>query len=101
MSGYCATGSVKSAMKPPSVMTIDSTEAKIGRPMKNLENTEKTSADYANHYSTPFAPRPQAPLGDAGREAPLRRSTADWTTHRGRLLEAELRDLRAQAELGH
>src|SRR5689334_5572322 len=39
ISGYWAIGSVISAMPPPRVMTIDSTEAKIGRLIKNLENT--------------------------------------------------------------
>src|SRR5450631_691225 len=42
ISGYCATGSVASEMPPASTMTIDSTEAKIGRLMKNLENTNST-----------------------------------------------------------
>ena len=36
ISGYCAIGSVNSATAPASVITIDSTEAKIGRSMKNL-----------------------------------------------------------------
>src|SRR5919204_6199538 len=40
MSEYCAIGKVKSAMPPASVITIESTEAKIGRLMKNRENTE-------------------------------------------------------------
>src|SRR5438128_1755557 len=39
MSGYCATGKVASEMLPASTMTMDSTEAKIGRLMKNFENT--------------------------------------------------------------
>src|SRR5262249_48288527 len=39
ISGYCATGSVTKATVPASTMTMDSTEAKIGRSMKNLENT--------------------------------------------------------------
>src|SRR6478609_5184340 len=39
ISGYWATGRVNSAMLPPSTMTIDSTEAKIGRLMKKRENT--------------------------------------------------------------
>src|SRR5437588_11748838 len=34
ISGYWATGNVNSAMLPPRVMTMDSTEAKIGRSMK-------------------------------------------------------------------
>ncbi len=36
--GYCARGSVKTAMPPASVTTIDSTLAKIGRSMKKREN---------------------------------------------------------------
>src|SRR5712675_2445858 len=43
MSGYCATGSVRMAIAPPSTMTMDSTEAKIGRLMKNAENTVSAS----------------------------------------------------------
>src|SRR5262249_48516847 len=43
ISGYCASGSVKSATEPPSTITIDSTEAKIGRLMKKLENTSLAS----------------------------------------------------------
>src|SRR5262249_18426521 len=39
ISGYCATGSVKRATPPASTTRIDSTDAKIGRSMKNLENT--------------------------------------------------------------
>ena len=38
ISGYWATGSTHTAMPPPSVMMIDSTEAKIGRWMKKREN---------------------------------------------------------------
>src|SRR4051812_2311291 len=37
MSGYCAIGRPKTAMKPPSVMMIESTEAKIGRSMKKRD----------------------------------------------------------------
>src|SRR5512135_46932 len=37
--GYWATGSVNSAIPPARVMTIDSTEAKIGRSMKKREIT--------------------------------------------------------------
>src|SRR5947208_1569734 len=37
--GYCASGSVKRATPPASVMTMESTEAKIGRSMKKRENT--------------------------------------------------------------
>src|SRR5258707_467243 len=39
MSGYCATGSVNRAMLPARVMTMLSTDAKIGRLMKKRENT--------------------------------------------------------------
>src|SRR3954466_9819916 len=35
--GYCAIGRLKTAIPPVSVMTIDRTEAKIGRSMKNRE----------------------------------------------------------------
>jgi hypothetical protein len=37
--GYCATGRFGIATRPASVMTIDITEAKIGRSMKKRENT--------------------------------------------------------------
>src|SRR5438093_9367937 len=50
ISGYCASGSVNSATEPPSTITIDSTDAKIGRLMKKLENTKD--------------PRPIVPLPD-------------------------------------
>ena len=36
--GYWATGRLNTATAPASVMTIDSTEAKIGRSMKKCEN---------------------------------------------------------------
>ena len=36
--GYCASGRLNTASPPASVMTIDSTVAKIGRSMKNREN---------------------------------------------------------------
>src|SRR5258708_2640372 len=39
MSGYWAMGRLKSAIPPASVTMIDSTDAKIGRLMKKLENT--------------------------------------------------------------
>src|SRR5437764_15402468 len=42
ISGYCAMGKVQPAMLPASTMTIDSTEAKIGRLMKNWENTRQS-----------------------------------------------------------
>ena len=37
MSGYCAIGSVMIAPMPPIMMTIASTQAKIGRPTKKRE----------------------------------------------------------------
>src|SRR5579884_2620506 len=40
-SGYCATGRLRSAIAPANVMTMDSTEAKIGRSMKKCEITRK------------------------------------------------------------
>ena len=43
--GYCATGSVQTAIPPASVITIDSTAAKIGRSMKNRENTGSPRTD--------------------------------------------------------
>src|SRR5438128_9842386 len=39
ISGYCAIGRLKTEIPPARVMMIDSTEAKIGRSMKNRENT--------------------------------------------------------------
>ena len=39
MRGYCASGKENSATPPASVMTMDSTAAKIGRSMKKRENT--------------------------------------------------------------
>src|SRR6266480_424459 len=41
--GYCATGKENTAMAPVSVMTTDSTVAKIGRSMKKCENMSDTS----------------------------------------------------------
>src|SRR5437016_1702219 len=38
MSGYCAMGRLRIAARPASTMKMDSTAAKIGRSMKNLEN---------------------------------------------------------------
>ena len=43
ISGYCASGKLKTATAPARVMTIDSTEAKIGRSMKNFESTARFS----------------------------------------------------------
>src|SRR5438132_3673008 len=38
MGGNCATGNVSTATTPASVMTMDSTDAKIGRSIKKCEN---------------------------------------------------------------
>src|SRR5690242_12471552 len=38
MGGYCATGKLNAATVPASVITIDRTDAKIGRSMKKCEN---------------------------------------------------------------
>src|SRR5215471_11024339 len=43
MFGYCWTGSTEIATAPASAMMIDTTAAKIGRSMKNLENTTQVS----------------------------------------------------------
>ena len=49
--GYCASGRLKTATAPARVMTIDSTEAKIGRSMKKCEN-----------ISYPFGETPKYPM---------------------------------------
>jgi hypothetical protein len=36
--GYCAIGKLKAAIPPAKVMTIDKTEAKMGRSIKKCEN---------------------------------------------------------------
>src|SRR5262245_45767896 len=69
ISGYCATGRVNSAMLPPRTMTIDSTEAKIGRLMKNLENTMpalgllsgRTEAGVSNDWPNSSTDNPRQP----------------------------------------
>src|ERR1700687_704349 len=43
ISGYWATGKVNRAMLPASTITMDRTEAKIGRLMKKRENTVRAS----------------------------------------------------------
>src|SRR5262249_110364 len=48
ISGYCATGKVNRAIEPPSTTTMDKTDAKIGRLMKNRENTRKASFPFLN-----------------------------------------------------
>jgi hypothetical protein len=51
MWGYCATGSVRSASPPISVMTTDSTVAKIGRSMKKLERMAQSPCQIRNPKS--------------------------------------------------
>src|SRR5438128_12632676 len=46
ISGYWAIGKVNSAMPPPKVITMDRTEAKIGRLMKKRENTVTSLGGY-------------------------------------------------------
>ena len=43
--GYCATGRLSAATVPVNVMTMDSTDAKIGRSMKKCENIYDTRSD--------------------------------------------------------
>src|SRR4051794_39599594 len=64
MSGYCAIGNVNNAIVPPRTMTIDSTDAKIGRLMKNFENTDASVQLLLRAKTTMFS-RSQAPLGNA------------------------------------
>src|SRR5207302_719810 len=64
ISGYCVTGRVKTAMAPAIVMTMDSTDAKIGRLMKKLENTEPLVCPAAG------APRQYLAISPPGRAAP-------------------------------
>src|SRR3954464_14727039 len=77
ISGYCAIGSVQTAMPPAKVITIESTEAKIGRSIKKRENigfsgqwsvvsgpwSEVRENDSCCDDASPFAP---AELGGAG-----------------------------------
>src|SRR5579872_2860307 len=64
ISGYCAMGSVHSEMPPASVMMIDSTEAKIGRSMKNRENMNQISGEPAKLLVVGSMASP--PLGKGG-----------------------------------
>ncbi|MGA2259408.1 MAG: hypothetical protein ABSG53_32435, partial [Thermoguttaceae bacterium] len=48
--GYCATGKENTAIPPASVMTMDSTVAKIGRSMKKCEITAPPRTMF-RHYS--------------------------------------------------
>src|SRR4051812_36369111 len=58
ISGYCVTGSRTTKIPPARVMTIDSTEAKMGRLMKKRENTARP------HFS--FGARPEGVWGGGG-----------------------------------
>src|SRR5262245_50212280 len=57
MSGYWATGSVKTVTPPARVMMIDSTEAKMGRLMKKLENATSPRFARSRWVRIPIAPR--------------------------------------------
>src|SRR6266550_7080896 len=57
ISGYCAMGSVESAMTPTSVMTMLMTPAKIGRSMKKCGKFMKS--EVGSGISELFAPTPE------------------------------------------
>src|SRR5262245_37286817 len=61
-------GRVNRAMPPPSTTTMDSTEAKIGRLMKNFENTLQP------HFRSTRPHRLPSPLGGEGLGVRGRRS---------------------------
>src|SRR5947209_12858225 len=82
MSGYWATGKPRSAMPPARTTTIDRTEAKIGRLMKNLENieigsqrSEVSCVTIVETRSNPILADGQLP-GVSRRECPCRRGLA-------------------------
>src|SRR5262249_18365225 len=85
ISGYWATGRVNSAMLPPSTMTMDSTEAKIGRLMKKRENTVASTQSVGLclahlprvcHWGVD---RLRRPVGGVGAEArPVRQHRGDF-----------------------
>src|SRR6185312_12843100 len=91
MSGYWAIGSCQTAMKPPSVMMIDITEAAIGRLMKNFENTS------IPHFC--FTELADFSFPSSAWERPIAKLCFAACCCEGR--EAELPDLRSQAELGN
>src|SRR5579863_2374175 len=68
-SGYCAMGSLKSASPPMTRMTIDSTEAKIGRSMKKWANFMKIGSDGRRGASDSWTGREFPGWGDRGRRA--------------------------------
>ena len=62
ISGYCVTGSVNSAIPPASVITMESTEAKIGRSIKKRENMEFETyylASRGDQFSSNRCPPPE------------------------------------------
>src|SRR4051812_16989881 len=77
MSGYCATGSMKAATPPITTITIDSTQAKIGRSMKNLAISSAPQLflrrdghrDYPGHHDLPAAQAQHPPHHDLVRRA--------------------------------
>ena len=78
--GYCAIGNVPIAMLPASVITIDSTAAKIGRSMKNREITARSSQlkkSQGNCFVTVMSDRLIA-VGKIGKA----RVTRFWTSSR-------------------
>src|SRR5262245_48422238 len=114
ISGYCASGSVKRAMVPPSTITIDSTDAKIGRLMKKLENNSRplfrrtpavrpgVSAGFtvpvAERASPPPARRPGFAIGGRDRRACPGRATrgqADQVRHQAEQAQRQHADHRS------
>src|ERR1051325_734907 len=71
ISGYCAIGSANKAILPASVMTIDSTQAKIGRSMKKRENTK-----VPHSFLFPFSARNGCASAKRGQESLLGRPLA-------------------------
>src|SRR6516162_2681232 len=71
ISGYWAIGSVNRATPPPSTITIDSTEAKIGRLMKNRENISAPGYLFSLGKPPCHNPGPVAVPRHAPRHGPL------------------------------
>src|SRR5690606_18077340 len=61
ISGYCATGSMKAATPPISTMTIDTTQAKIGRSMKKRESIGSLSLGGIDQQTGGSRPRRLSP----------------------------------------
>ena len=68
-SGYCATGSVKTATPPASVMTTEITVANTGRSMKNFENKEVSLYFVRQRPLRPSNPAVGAHGGEHGEDA--------------------------------